>query len=98
MTVALVVFPAGKEVTLFVIGLVETTFSWFGVGIADADAAIVVEVGESAGLEAVNEFAFIDFGTVLIGTNPVALTASLFVSLVLRHSRRGGQHKCGGEE
>lgn len=98
VTVALVVFSTGKHVSLFVIGLVEAAFSRFGIGIADADGAVVVEIGEGAGLEAVDEFTLIDFGTVLVGANPVSLTASLFVSLVLRHSRRGGQHKCGGEE
>lgn len=98
VTVALVVFAAGEEVSLLVVSLVEATLAGFGVGVADADLAVVVVVGEGAGFEAVHEVAFKDFGAVLVGADPVALAAALLVGFVLRHGRHGGQHKCGGEE
>ena len=98
VAVALVVFAAGEEVSLLVVGLVEATAAGFGVGVADADGAVVIVVGEGAGLEAVLEVALEDFGAVLVGADPVALAAALFVDLVLGSGAGGGEHQGCSEE
>lgn len=98
VAVALVVFATGEEVPLLVVGLVEAAAAGFGVCVADADGAVVIEVGEGAGLEAVDEVAFEDFGTVLVGANPVALTASLLVGFVLCDGADGCEHHGRGKE
>ena len=99
VAVALVVFAAGKEVTLSVVGLVEAAAAGLGIGVADAHSAIVVVVGEGAGLKAVLEVALIDLGAVLVGADPVTLAATLFVDLVLGGGTDGGEHHgCGKKE
>lgn len=99
VAVALVVGAAGEEATLLIIGFVGADAAWSGEGVADADSAVGVVVGEGASLKAVDEVAFKDFGAVFVGTHPVALSATLVVHLVL--SRGGAEDEqagCGKEE
>lgn len=97
VAVALVVFAAGEEAALLVVGFVEALLAGNGVGVADAHGAVVVVVGEGASLEAVDEVALVDFGAVLVGANPVALAAPLLVDLVLGCGADGGEHHGSGE-
>ena len=98
VAVALVVLSASEQVALFVVGFVCADSARHGVCVAQAHAAVVVVVGEGAGLLAVDEVAFEDFAAVLVGAHPVALATALFVNLVLRHGSDGSQQQCGGEE
>lgn len=61
VAVALVVGACGEEVALLVEGFVAAHAAGLAVGVADADGAVVVVVGEDAGLKAVDEGAFVDF-------------------------------------
>lgn len=92
VAVALVVFAAGEEVTLLVVGFVETPLAGFGVGVAHAHGAIMVVVGESAGLKAIFKVAFENLGAVLVGAEPVTLAAALIVDLVLGDGAGDGEH------
>ena len=98
VAVALVVFSAGEEVALLVVSLMQATFAGFAVGVADADGAVVVIVSEDAGLEAVLEIALENLGAVLVGTDPMTLTAALLVDLVLGNGTGGGEHHGRDEE
>lgn len=98
VAVALVVGAGGQQVTLLVESLVAADAAGLGIGVAYAHGAVVVVIGEDAGLKAVGEGAFVDFGAVLVGAYPMPLAAALLVNLVLSHSADGGQQHSGGEE
>ena len=98
VAVALVVFATGEEPSLLVVCFVHATLAGLGIGVADAHGAVMVIVGEDTGLEAVLEIAFENLGAVLVGADPVALAATLFVNLVLGCGADGGEHHGRGKE
>ena len=91
VAVFLIEGAGGQEVAGGVVDGVGADFAGHGIDIGDAHGAVGVVVSKGAGLHAVDEGAFVDFGPFEVGFEPVALTTTLIVNLVLRLADDAGE-------
>ena len=66
-----------------IIHLVLTDLAGYGIDILDAHRPIGIIVGKSACLQPIDKVSLIHLGPLLVGFQPMALAASLFVNLIL---------------
>ena len=91
VAVFLIEGAGGQEVAGGVVDGVGADFAGHGIDVGNAHGAVGVVVSKGAGLHAVDEGAFVDFGPFEVGFEPVALTTTLIVNLVLRLADDAGE-------
>ena len=75
VAVFLIVIALSQQMAFLVVGLVLAEASWVGVGVPDFQGSVGVVVVECASFLAVDKIAFEDAAAVLVGLDPVALSA-----------------------